>query len=506
MLIVETIAKIRRYYFVEGRSIKKISRDLNISRNTVRKVIRSGKTKHEYSRKQQPLPKLGAHLDFLENYLQKDWKQPKKRRITAKRLHELLCEQGYQGAYDSIQRYVRRWRKDKSKIKLGVFIPLYFPPGDAYQFDWSHETACIAGEVRKIKVTHFKLCHSRKFFVRAYYRETQEMVLDAHNRAFHFFEGTCNRGIYDNMSTAVTRILSGKQREYNQRFLQMCSHYLVKPVACTPGAGWEKGQIEKQVQDVRKKIFIPRPQFTSLEELNEWLHDRCLKICQTRKHPIYKDKTIQEVFEVERKSLIPVKKPFEGYIEKECTVSSTSLVRYDRNHYSVPCRIAGKTASVRAKADRIIIISNGKQIASHPRSFARGETVYDPWHYLDILQRKPGALRNGAPFQDWQLPSGIKRVQSYLTRQPGGDRKFVDILFAARLHSVELTNKACLKALSRGVYQSEVILNILARELDGPQIKPVTPPVCLQLEQEPIADCSRYDHLLKGGVTCSVMN
>ena len=134
------------------------------------------------------------------------------------------------------------------------------------------------------------------------------------------------------------------------------------------------------------------------------------------------------------------------------------------------------------------------------------ETVYDPWHYLDILQRKPGALRNGAPFQDWQLPSGIKRVQSYLTRQPGGDRKFVDIVFAARLHSVELTNKACLKALSRGVYHSEVILNILARELDGPQIKPVTPPVCLQLEQELIADCSRYDHLRKGGVTCSVMN
>ena len=129
MLIVETIAKIRRYYFVEGWRIKKISRDLNISRNTVRKVIRSGKTKHEYSRKQQPLPKLGAHLDFLENYLQKDWKQPKKRRITAKRLHELLCEQGYQGAYDSIQRYVRRWRKDKIKIKPGVFILLYLPPG-----------------------------------------------------------------------------------------------------------------------------------------------------------------------------------------------------------------------------------------------------------------------------------------------------------------------------------------------------------------------------------------
>ncbi|MCP3890940.1 MAG: IS21 family transposase [Desulfobulbaceae bacterium] len=506
MLIVETIAKIRRYYFVEGRSIKKISKDLNISRNTVRKVIRSGKTRHEYSREKQPYPKLGGYLEFLEDYLQKDWMIPKKRRITARRLHELLYEQGYQGAYDSIQRYVRQWRHDKNKIKSGVFIPLYFPPGDAYQFDWSHETVVIAGEIRKIKAAHFRLSHSRKFFVRAYYRETQEMLLDAHNKAFECFDGTCKRGIYDNMSTAVTTILKGKEREYNQRFIQMCSHYLVKPVACTPGAGWEKGQIEKQVQDVRKWIFTPRLRFTSLEELNEWLSDRCHEICRTRQHPIYKNKTIQEVFEEEQKLLIPVKKPFEGYIDKECTVSSTSLIRYDRNHYSVPCKSAGKTATVRAKADQIIIIKNGKQIASHARNFERGKTVYNPWHYLDVLQRKPGALRNGAPFQDWNLPSGIKRVQAHLTPLPGGDRKFVDILFAARLHGVKLTNKACLKALSQGVFQSEVILNILARELDGPKIRPVNPPVCLQLKQEPLADCSRYDHLRKGGAVCSATN
>ncbi len=506
MLIVETIAKIRRYYFVEGRKIKQISRDLNISRNTVRKVIRSGKTKHEYSRETQPSPKLGPYYEFLDDFLDQDWKKPKRRRITASRLFELLQGKGYQGAYDSVQRYVRQWRKNKGRIKPGVFIPLYFPPGDAYQFDWSHETVVINGEVKKIKVTHFRLCHSRKFFIRAYYRESQEMVLDAHNRAFQYFGGACNRGIYDNMSTAVTSILKGKQREYNQRFLQMCSHYLVEPVACTPGAGWEKGQIEKQVQDIRGWLFQPKPKFTSLKELNEWLHDRCVEISNSRKHTIYKDKTIQEVFEEERSSLIPVKNAFEGYVETECTVSNTSLIRYDRNHYSVPCKYAGKTATIRAKADQITIIRNGDQIASHARDFDRGKTVYDPWHYLDILQRKPGALRNGAPFQDWQLPSGIKRVQSYLTRQPGGDRNFVDILFAARLHGIELANQACLKALSQGTYQSEVILNILGRQLDGPQIKPVNTPDSLQLKQEPVADCSRYDDLREEGSPCNVTN
>jgi len=242
------------------------------------------------------------------------------------RLHELLKGQGYEGAYDSVQRYVRKWRQDRGKVKSGIFVPLHFFPGDAYQFDWSHETVILNGEIKQIKAAHFRLCHSRKFFVVAYFRESQEMLLDSHNRAFEYFKGTCKRGIYDNMSTAVTSILKGKEREYNKRFIQMCSHYLVKPVACTPGSGWEKGQIEKQVRDVRSWIFTPRPKFANLEELNQWLNDRCLEICRARKHPIYKTKTIQEVYEKERKTLIPALRQFEGYVEQECRVSSTSQI------------------------------------------------------------------------------------------------------------------------------------------------------------------------------------
>ncbi len=506
MLIVETIAKIRRYYFVEGRKIKEISRDLKISKNTVRKVVRSGKTKHEYSRENQPLPRLGPYLESLDEQLEKDWKRPKKRRITAMKLYELLSDQGYEGGYDSIQRYVRRWRREKGKITPGTFIPLHFPPGDAYQFDWSHETAVINGEIRKIKVAHFRLCHSRKFFVVAYFRETQEMVLDAHAKAFRYFEGTCKRGIYDNMSTAVTNILQGKEREYSQRFAQMCSHYLVKPVACTPGAGWEKGQVEKQVRDIRRWLFIPRPRFINLEELNQWAYDRCLQISHERKHPVYRDRTIQDVFEEEKALLIPVNSEFEGYVEKESSVSSTSLVRYDRNHYSVPCKTAGQTVTVRAKANLILLIENGKQIGSHERCFDREKTIYNPWHYLDVLKRKPGALRNGAPFQDWQLPSGLKRLQSRLCQVAGGDRQFVDILLAARLHGVEVTDKVCRRALSEGIIQSDVILNFLARELDTPKVTSVNPPPHLQLQIEPLADCSRYDQLREGGQRCSDMN
>ena len=506
MLIVETIAKIRRYYFVEKRGIKQISRDLKISRNTVRKVIRSGNTKHEYTREKQPLPRLGPYLEILDEQLEKDWQQPRKKRMTAMRLWEFLADQGYGGSYDSVQRYVCRWREEKGKVKAGTFIPLHFPPGDAYQFDWSHEMAVINGEPRKIKVAHFRLCHSRKFLVIAYFRETQEMVMDAHAKAFQYFRGTCKRGVYDNMSTAVTSVLRGKQREYAPRFAQMCSHYLVKPVACTPGAGWEKGQVEKQVRDVRNWLFKPTPRFAGLEELNHWLHDRCSQISKERKHPVYKDKTIHQVFEEEQPSLIPVNTEFEGYVEKECSVSTTSLIRYNRNHYSVPCTTSGQTVTVRARADKIIIVKDGKQIACHQRSFDREQTIYSPWHYLDVLQRKPGVLRNGAPFQDWPLPKGLVRLQSRLLQLPGGDRKFVDILFAARLHGVDITDKVCRKALRQGIIQSDVILNMLTRELEGRPIEAVTTPAHLRLRIEPVADCSRYDKLRKGDDRCSGMN
>lgn len=506
MLIVETIAKIRRYYFVKKKGIKEISRDLNISRNTVRKVIRSGQTKHEYIRRQQPFPKLGPYIGALNEQLEQDWQRIPKRRLTAVKLYEFLKQQGYEGGYDSVRKYVCNWRQAKGKVPAETYIPLSFAPGEAYQFDWSHEVAEINGDAKKIKVAHIRLCHSRKFLVTAYYRETREMVMDAHARAFAFFGGTCERGIYDNMSTAIVSILRGKEREYAPCFMQMCSHYLVKPVACTPGAGWEKGQVEKQVCDVRRWLFVPKPRFTSLEELNQWLHDRCVQICNERKHPVFKEQTIQEVFESEQASLIAVANSFEGYIEKECSVSSTSLVLYDRNHYSVPCHMVGRTVTVRVRAFEIIVVKDGEQIAWHRRSFGREQTFYDPWHYLDALQRKPGALRNGSPFNDWALPSGLNRLRNRLSRIPGGDRQFVDILFAARLHGLDVTDTVCQKALSQGIVQSDIILNWLARELENPAIKPVEIPAHLQLKNEPLADCHRYDSLRAGGSQCNAMS
>jgi transposase len=497
VLVVETIAKIRRYHFVEGKKIKEIVRDLGVSRNTVRKVIRSGATEHSYQRQDQPMPRLGGHLERLKGMLEEDWKRPKRRRLTARRLFELLRQEGYEGAYDSVQRYVKAWRQRRGSQVSGTYIPLWFAPGEAYQFDWSHEWAILGGVVQKVKVAHFRLCHSRMFFVAAYPREKQEMVFDAHNRAFAFWGGACRRGIYDNMTTAVDRVLRGKERAFNKGFLRMCSHYLVEPVACTPASGWEKGQVERQVKNVREWLFTPRPRFKDFAELNGWLADRCLEIARQRQHPENKDRTVLEVFEEEKKALIPLATAFDGFVETECRVSSTSLIRHDRNQYSVSCKAAGKTATVRVTAERIQAVHDGEILADHPRQFGRDKTVYDPWHYLDVLETKPGALRNGAPFKDWDLPPAMARVRKILAARPGGDREFVDLLCASRTSGLELMERVCCRAISDGTVRGEIILNLLSREQDPPSAQSVSAPHGLCLHEEPVADCTRYDQLIK---------
>ena len=247
MLVVETIGRIRREHFVQGKSIKEIARELRLSRNTVRKVLRSAETSFSYERQVQPRPKLGRWKEDLERLLATNAEAAARERLTLIRLFEELRALGYGGGYDAVRRYAGAWAKMNASATASAFVPLMFAPGEAYQFDWSHEIVVLDGVTTIVKVAHVRLCHSRMMFVRAYPRETQEMVFDAHERAFAFFKGACSRGIYDNMKTAVETIFVGKDRQYNRRFLQMCSHHLVEPVACTPASGWEKGQVENQV-------------------------------------------------------------------------------------------------------------------------------------------------------------------------------------------------------------------------------------------------------------------
>ena len=411
------------------------------------------------------------------------------------RIFETLRDLGFDGGYDAVRRYAKSWRKARGTAAAQAYIPLTFALGEAYQFDWSHEIVLMNGMTMVMKVAHMRLCHSRMLFARAYPRETQEMVFDAHDRAFAFFKGACTRGIYDNMKTAVETVFLGKERKFNRRFLQMCSHYLVEPTACTPASGWEKGQVENQVGLVRERFFAPRPRVKSFDELNAWLLDQCVAYAKAHKHPELTDRTVWQVFEAERANLVAVPGRFDGFHAVMASVSKTCLVSFDRNKYSVSSRAVGRPVEVQAYADRIVIRQDGVIVGEHARCFGRGQTIYNPWHYVPVLTRKPGALRNGAPFKNWVLPSALENVRRKLRGSDDGDRQMVAILAAALDDGLLAVEAACAEALSQGVHSSSVVLNILARKKDpGPAVSIITPEA-LHLRHAPAADCACYDSL-----------
>ena len=466
-----------------------------MSRKVVRKVIRSEATEFRYERGRQPLPRIDPWRDRLDGLLLANEGKPARERLTLIRIFEELRGLGYQGGYDAVRRYAQKWRVERGAATAEAYVPLSFAPGEAYQFDWSHEVVLINGTTVTVKVAHVRLCHSRMLFVRAYPRETQEMVFDAHNRAFAFFKGTCTRGIYDNMKTAVDSVFIGKDRQYNRRFLRMCGHYLVDPVACTPAAGWEKGQVENQVGVVRERFFTPRLRVASYDELNAWLLDRCVAYAKAHQHPEIAERTIWQAFEAERPQLVPISGAFDGFHAIQASVSKTCLARFDNNKYSVTSRAVGRPVEIQAYADRIVIRQDGAVVGEHRRCFGRGETIYDPWHYVPVLARKPGALRNGAPFKDWLLPASLERVRRKLKGSDDGDRQMVKVLSAVLTDGLIAVEAACAEALAGGVHSADVVLNILSRHRDPGLTPTILTPDALRLRHLPVADCARYDSL-----------
>jgi len=209
------------------------------------------------------------------------------------------------------------------------------------------------------------------------------------------------------------------------------NHYVIEPVACTPASGWEKGQIENQVQHIRpqfnRRLFTPKLDFEDLDALNAWLSLRCNEL-GSRSHPDQKDQTIDAIFAKEQAELRPLGVGFDGYVEKAVRVRSTCLVQYHSNRYSVPAQYAGRHISLRAYAGRIVLVADQKIIAEHRRRFTKNISYFEPWHYVPLLLHKPGALRDGAPFLEWELPTSMNRIKSVYMKGKGGDRDFVELL------------------------------------------------------------------------------
>ena len=233
----------------------------------------------------------------------------------------------------------------------------------------------------------------------------------------------------------------------------------------------------------------------SYDELNAWLLEQCIAHAKTNRHPEQIDRTIWQVFEAERPQLVPIGSRFDGFRAMQASVSKTCLVRFDSNTYSVASRAVGRPVEIQAYAERIVIRQDGVVVGDHVRCSGRNQTIYDPWHYVPVLARKPGALRNGAPFKDWLLPANLERVHRWLKGSDDGDRQMVKILAAVLTDGLAAVEAACAEAVTGGVHSADVVLNILARHRDPGPAATILAPEALRLREAPIADCARYDRL-----------
>jgi transposase len=496
---METAMKVRRLILVEGRSIRSVSRETGISRNTLRKYLLDESPPTYQRTKPISQHKLKGFEDTLLQWYEYDLKRPRRERRTAQKLFEQLLAEGYTGSYSPVCRFIKKQKLTHSSPQQ-AFIPLQFKVGDAMQFDWSMEVVVLGGVEQKIKVAHFRLSHSRKAFIIAYPRETQEMLLDAFAQALTFYQGVPQRVLIDNPKTMVIRIGKGKEREFHPRFLALMNHYLMDAVACTPASGWEKGQVENQVNVLRNQLFKPQLRFDDMAALNHHLL-ACCETLGSKVHPQFKDKTIDTVFEQERLVLRPLGRAFDGYVEKVVRVSSTCLVQYDSNHYSVPSTYAKQRISLRAYADRIVLIACQQVIATHQRSFNKHDYLFEPWHYVPLLKQKPGALRDGAPFAQWALPPALITIKKRYLQRIGGDRDFVELLQLIQTYDMDTVTSACELALENKTTQLPAIVNLINRLTESDSEPLLDTQHYPQLRVLPEANCQRYEQLLSRRAT-----
>jgi transposase len=495
VITMEMMGKVRRMSLRDGLSRSEIAKRTGLSRNTVRKWLKASAVVVPKYRRAEVASKLQAFAGQLEEALRVDAKRPKKDRRTACALFAQIKAAGYAGGYTVVSNFTRAWRQAAglSVAGGGAFVPLKFELGEAFQFDWSEEGLVVGGTYYRMQVSHLKLCVSRAFWLVAYPSQGHEMLFDAHTRSFCALGGVPRRGIYDNMKTAVDKVNKGKGRIVNARFAVMCSHDLFDADFCNVASGWEKGIVEKNVQDSRRRIWIDagKQRFGSVTELNAWLGQRCRALWGEVRHPEHEQFSVAEMLEQERGHLMPMPEAFDGYVEHPARVSSTCLVVVNRNRYSVPCELAGQMVSTRLYPTQVVVVSSEQVVARHERLNMSGQTQYNWQHYIPLLQRKPGALRNGAPFAD--MPEALKKLQQLLMRHAGGGRVMAQVLAAVPIFGLDAVLVAVELVLESGMVSAEHVINVLAR-LHASALPPSVQ-TSLRLSEPPRADTGRYDHL-----------
>ncbi len=425
MFAVEVYAAVRRFVFIDGNSRREAARVFGLSRETVLKMCRFSLPPGYTRTKPVAKPKLGPLLLVIDAILEADRTAPVKQRHTAKRIFERLRdEHGFDGGYTVVKDHVRLCRAQGRE----TFVPLAHPPGHA-QVDFGEAVGVIGGVRQKMHFLCMDLPQSDACFVKAFPRETTEAFLDGHVSAFAFFGGVPQSILYDNTTIAVAKILGDGKRERTRAFTELVSHYLFADRFGRPGKGTDKGKVEGLVKHARLKFMTPIPHAASYDAFNAELAERC-RARQGERAGRHAE-TIGERLVADTlalRDLPPV--PLEPCEKRAGRVSSTALVRYRTNDYSVPTSYGFQDVVVKGFVDEVVILCGGREIARHPRSYGEGVFVSNPLHYLALIEMKPGALDQAAALQGWELPQVFQHLRHLLEARMGnrGKREFIQVL------------------------------------------------------------------------------
>ena len=449
---------------VDGMSTREASRVFGLHRDTVRKML-AYSVPPGYRRRQPPRrPKIGPYTGVIDRILEDDLGLPRKQRHTAKRIHERLRDEyGFDGRYTIVKDYVREHRRRTREM----FVPLAHPPGHA-QCDFGEALAVIGGVKRKVHFFVLDLPHSDAMFVRAYPAETTEAFCDGHVSAFSFLGGVPQSIVYDNTRLAVARILGDGRRRRTRVFTELQSHYLFEDRFGRPGKGNDKGKVEGMVGYTRRNFLVPIPSFDSFEALNAHLEERCLDRMEAklRGHT----ETIGERMVRDLDALLPLPAvPYDPSDRRLTRVSSLSLVRYRTNDYSVPVAYGHREVLVRGYVDEVVVSCGTDVIARHRRSYDRDDFVFDPIHYLPLLERKTSALDQAAPLAGWDLPEEFGTLRRLLESRMGrrGKREFVQVLRLMETFSIEEVHQAVRDAIRLGALSFDAVKHLVLCGIEG---------------------------------------
>ena len=482
MFAVETYAAVRRFVVSEGHSKREAARVFGLSRETVDKMCRYS-APPGYRRSKPPArPKLDPFVPIIDAILKADREAPKKQRHTAKRIFERLRdEHGFAGGITIVTDYVREARQRTAE----KFVPLHHPAGHA-QVDFGEAIGVINSIRRKLHVFFMSLPYSDAWFMKAYPAETTEAFLDGHVSAFAFFGGVPQSILYDNTTLAVAKICGDGTRERTQAFTGLISHYLFRDRFGRPGKGNDKGKVEGLVKNGRRRFLTPVPVAASFDEVNAKLEADCLH--DQDRHASRQERTIGERLLDDLgafRALPPA--PFEACETKTARVTSTSLVRYRCNDYSVPTTHGLRTVTVKGFVDEVIILSGADEIARHSRSYERGAFVFDPLHYLALLEQKPGALDQAAPLQGWDLPEQFDHLRRLLETRMGnkGKREFIQVLRLMEIFEQDLVAHAVIQATRLGAISFDAVKQLVVARIE---------------RRPPRLDLEAYPHLPRANV------